>query len=194
MAVKREWTDSEKQSLLEHVTECKKKNITIKDAAKLFSNKSPYITPGQGRVYYYKLINETENFRKRYLQRVWTNEENNILFDYVAEFKNKRKIEIFDMLSVKLYRHAKAIASHYYSLKNNSYRKNVKYYSQIINNTSSSNFGTLFFKISKIHEIYEKALEIESILHKEESIIELKVQLSEVCSRINSIERKIVSF
>ena len=194
MAVKREWTDNEKQSLLEHITECKKCKITVKDAAKLFSNMYPHITPGQARVYYYKLINETENFKKKYPQRIWTDEENNILFDYISEFKNKKKIEIFDMLSVKLNRHPKAIASHYYSLKNNIARENANCYSNIINNTSSSNFGTLFFKISKIHEIYEKALEIESILNKEKSIMELKVQLSEVFNRISSIEQKIVAF
>ena len=95
MAVKREWTAYEKQSLLKYISELKKKGYTIKEAAKEFSKLNPHITPGQARVYYYKLINETENFRKKYLQRVWTKEENDILFDYVDQYRNKKKIEIF---------------------------------------------------------------------------------------------------
>ncbi len=194
MAIKREWTESEKQSLLKHIKECKRVKMTVKDAAIDFSRINPHITPGQARVYYYKLINETENFRKRYPQRIWTDAENNILFKYIDEFKTKKKIEIFDMLSEKLNRHPKAIASHYYSLKSNMYKENSKYYSYIINNGNPKQFGTIFSKISKIHEIYEKAIEIESILQKEQMIVELRKELQEARMKIINLENKIVAF
>lgn len=194
MAIKREWTENEKQSLLKHITECKKGKMTVKDAASDFSRINPHITPGQARVYYYKLINETENFKKKYPQRIWTDAENNILFNYMEEFKTKKKIEIFDMLSEKLNRHPKAIASHYYALKNNIHKENAKYYSYIFSNTNPNKFGTIFSKISKIHEIYEKAVEIESILQKEQLIVELKKELQEAYIKIMNLEKKVVVF
>lgn len=194
MAIKREWTEKEKQSLLKHITECKKGRMTIKDAAIDFSRINPHITPGQARVYYYKLINETDNFRKKYPQRIWTDAENNILFNYIEKFSTKKKIEVFDMLSERLNRHPKAIASHYYSLKNNIHKENAKCYSYIFSNAASDKFGTIFSKISKIHEIYEKAVEIESFLQKEQLIVELRKELQEAHIKIMNLEKKIVSF
>ncbi len=188
MAVKREWTAYEKQSLLKYISELKKKGYTIKEAAKEFSKLNPHITPGQARVYYYKLINETENFRKKYLQRVWTKEENDILFDYVDQYRNKKKIEIFDILSEKLNRHPKAIASHYYSMKNNLIKRKSKYYSEFWGTFKPNQFKSLFSKISKIQEIYEKALEIESILQKDKIITELNRELNEARMKLAMFE------
>lgn len=192
MAVKREWTEYEKQSLLKHVSELKKRGVTIKDAAYEFSKINPHITSGQARVYYYKLINETENFKKKYSQRVWTQEENETLFNFMEQYKNKKKIEIFNILSEKLNRHPKAIASHYYSIKNSSSKLNSKYYFNLWNNFKSQQFKNLFLKINKIQEVYEKAMELESILQKERIITQLNKELQEARIKIEMLEQKIL--
>lgn len=192
MAVKREWTEYEKQSLLKHVSELKKRGVTIKDAAHEFSKINPHITSGQARVYYYKLINETDNFKKKYSQRVWTQEENETLFNFMEQYKNKKKIEIFNILSEKLNRHPKAIASHYYSIKNSSSKLNSKYYFNLWNNFKSQQFKNLFLKINKIQEVYEKAMELESILQKERIITQLNKELQEARIKIEMLEQKIL--
>lgn len=188
MAVKREWTAYEKQSLLKYISDLKKQGCTVKEAAKNFSKLNPHITPSQARVYYYKLINETENFRKKYLQRVWTKEENDILFEHIDQYRNKKKIEIFDILSEKLNRHPKAIASHYYSLKSNLVKKKSRYYSEFWGTFKINQFKDLFSKMSKIQEIYEKAVEIESILYKDKMIIELNRELNKAKMRLAMFE------
>lgn len=193
MAIKREWTELEKQSLLKHILEYKKKGITIKRAAQKFSEKYPYITPGQARVYYYKLINETENFRKKYPQKVWTHEDNETLFSFMATNKDKKKMEIFDLLSEKLGRHPKAIASHYYSVKSDSLKFNSNYYFNLLGGFASQNFNNLFAKINKIQEVYEKAVEIESILCREKIIAELNKELEEARVKIEMLEQKIMA-
>lgn len=193
MAVKREWTKLEKQNLLEHISESKKRGITIKDAALEFSRRNPHITPSQARVYYYKLINETENFRKKYSQKIWTDEENEFLLDFMEQYKNRRKIEIFNILSERLNRHPKAIASHYYSIKNNPCKFNLKhYYIDLFNNFKGIQIKSLFSKISKIQEVYEKAIEIESILRREKIIAELNKELDEARIKIKMLEQKIM--
>lgn len=194
MAVRREWTKMEKQNLLEHISESKKRGITVKDAALEFSKNNPHITPGQARVYYYKLINETENFRKKYSQRIWTDEENEFLFDFMEQYKNRRKIEIFNILSEKLNRHPKAIASHYYSIKNNSCKFNLKHYADLFNNFKEYQIKNLFSKINKIQEVYEKAIEIESILQKEKVIVKLNKELDEARIKIRMLEQKMMFF
>lgn len=194
MAVKREWTKLEKQNLLEHISESKKRGITIKDAALEFSKYNPHITPGQARVYYYKLINETDNFRKKYSQRIWTDEENEFLFDFMEQYKNRKKIEIFNILSEKLNRHPKAIASHYYSIKNNSCKFNLKHYENLFDNFKSTQVKNLFSKINKIQEVYEKAVEIELILQKEKIISELNKELDAAKIKIKMLEQKIMVF
>lgn len=192
MAIKREWTELEKQSLLKHILECKKKGITVKKAAQEFSEKYPYITPGQARVYYYKLINETENFKKKYSQKVWTSEEDETLFDFIAKYRDKKKIEIFNILSEKLDRHPKAIASHYYSIKNDYNKFNLKYYN-LISSVGNQRFNNLFSKINKIQEVYEKAVEIESILQREKIIVQLNKELEEAKIKIDFLEKKIMA-
>lgn len=192
MAFKREWTEKEKLSLLEHVLEFKKRGITIKGAAVEFSKKNPHITPGQARVYYYKLVNETENFRKKYSQRVWTEEENEILFDFMMQSRGKKKREIFNILSERLNRHPKAIASHYYSVKNNKAKTSLKYYINLFNGLKGNQFQNIFSKISKIQEIYDKAIEIELILRREQIINELNKELNEAKIKIQMLEQKMV--
>ena len=192
MAVKREWTEYEKQVLLKHIVEFKNKGFTIKEAACDFSKNFPHITPDQARVYYYKLINETENFRKQYSQRVWTQEENEILFDFIAQHKNKKKLELFNVLSERLNRHPKAIASHYYSIKNNSNKFSFKYYSYFLSSLKSNQIKSLFLKVGKIQEMYEKAIEIEAILQKQKIIDDLNRELQEARIKINMLEQKIM--
>lgn len=192
MAFKREWTEKEKLSLLEHVLEFKKRGITIKEAAIEFSKKNPHITPGQARVYYYKLVNETENFRKKYSQRVWTEEENKILFNFMVQSKDKKKIEIFNILSEKLNRHPKAIASHYYSLKNNVSKTSLKYYVNLFKDFKANQFQSIFSKINKIQEIYDKAIEIELILRRDKIINELNRELKEAKIKIQMLEQKMI--
>ncbi len=195
MAVKREWTDCEKKSLLKHITELKGRGMTVKDAAQEFTRINPHITPGQARVYYYKLISETENFKKKYTQRVWTQEEDDILLEFILQNRDRRKIEMFDILSQKLDRHPKAIASRYYFIKNSSniHSSNSKNYFETLSKFKFYQFKNLLSKISKIHEIYEKAVELESILQKEKIIAELNRELQEARLKIQILEQKILA-
>lgn len=111
------WTKKEDEELLSFIEEGREKGIQVRTLCEEFASKYSDLTREQVRSHYYQLTNNSYR-KKEYKKGSWSIKEDRFLLESVEKKQSEmNKLEIFDFVSSKLGRNPRAVASHYYFLK-----------------------------------------------------------------------------
>jgi len=181
----KEWTKEENDELLEFMEEGRKKGMQVRYLCEQYATRDPQLTREQVRSHFYQLMNNPDDSKKDFHRGIWTEEEDDFLFDSVKEkSKEMNKLEIFEYVGAKLNRNPRAVANHYYNIEKARKESEDEELDKFI-------YGISHLDIEKIDTILNKLKEIHKYGNEEKEILSLEIQLKNAQEELEDFKKQL---